>query len=73
MAELRSGAWPWGIRLEGFGFRGVRQALGPGRYTGKPLRPRRDAAAKAGARRACGEGPFGRLDCQAVGRWPRWP
>ena len=27
----------WGIRLEGFQFRGVRQAFGPGRYRGKPL------------------------------------
>jgi hypothetical protein len=52
-----------GIRLEGFEFRGVRQAFAPGRYADKPLHPPPDAGTKAGARRACGEGLFGRLDC----------
>jgi hypothetical protein len=38
--ELERRLAVWGIRLEGFEFRGVRQALAPGRYPGKPLHPR---------------------------------
>ena len=71
LAELQGQLAVWGIRLEGFRFRGVRRALGPGRNAGKSLHRRPDRGIKAGARRAGGEGPFGRLDCQGVGRWPR--
>jgi hypothetical protein len=71
--ELERQLAVWGIRLEGFRFRGVRRALGPGRNAGKSLHRRPDRGIKAGARRAGGEGPFGRLDCQGVGRWPRRP
>jgi hypothetical protein len=39
-AELERRLAVRGIRLEGFEFRGVRQAFGPGRYPGKPLHPR---------------------------------
>ena len=63
----------WGIRREGFEFRGVRRALGPGRNAAKSLPPRPDGGIQAGPRRAGGEGPFGRLDCQAVGGWPCRP
>ena len=41
-AELERRLAVWGIRLEGFEFRGVRQAFRPSRYAGKPLHPRCD-------------------------------
>jgi hypothetical protein len=71
--ELERRLAAWGIRLEGFEFRGVRRALAPRRHAGKSLHPRPDGEVKAGARRACGEGLFGRVDCHAVGRWPCRP
>ena len=51
-AELERHLAAWGIRLEGFQFRGVRHAFGLGRYPGKPLQPRPNAGAKAGGPRA---------------------
>jgi hypothetical protein len=65
--ELERQLAVWGIRLEGFEFRGVRRALGPGLYKGKPLRPPPNARPQAGARRACGGTERG---CRSSGGQP---